>query len=490
MKSINQATRAYAHRLLQCLTVAARPLRLEELAEVLAFDFDDAPGGIPQLNVDWRRKDQERVVLSMCSSLIAVVHDGDSRVVQFSHFSVKEFLTSDRLAVAAADDISFYHIAPHPAHTIFAQACLGVLLRLDDSSREASMQQFPLAEYALEHWVDHALFENVLPRIKDGVEDLFDVEKPHFSRWIRVGGDMDYDYSWAAVEADTPEQEAVPMYCAAFCGFHHVIEKLIRKNPENVGARGGLLGTALHAASRKNRLEVVQSLLRHGADVNAPGLWKRTPLLFALVEGHLEVVRWLLEHGADLNAKDEGEGETSLHLAAFFGHFEIVRMLLKNNVDINAWNHEELTPLLEASICGHVDVVRLLLDHGADPNIRGKRQQTSLHRASSLGYLDIARLLLEHGAEVDAIDDDGRTAYQIALDKRHNEVAQFLSAHGAKTWQDLKQDFKLGRLVDLLRAALGHCNRDYTYLSGCSTNIDIPKDPKGDSELVCTNLQS
>jgi hypothetical protein len=130
--------------LFQCLTVAVWPLCL---AEVLAFDFEEAPGGIPELNVDWRREDQERAVLSTCSSLITMVHDGEQRVVQFSHFSVKEFLMSDRLAIAAEDN-SFHHIAPTPAHTILAQACLGVLLRLDDSTR-ASVQQFPLAKYAL-----------------------------------------------------------------------------------------------------------------------------------------------------------------------------------------------------------------------------------------------------------------------------------------------------------------------------------------------------
>ncbi|KAN0130459.1 hypothetical protein V8E53_011722 [Lactarius tabidus] len=51
LKNINQATRDYTHRLLQCLTVAVRPLRVEELAEVLAFDFD-ASGRIPQFNAD------------------------------------------------------------------------------------------------------------------------------------------------------------------------------------------------------------------------------------------------------------------------------------------------------------------------------------------------------------------------------------------------------------------------------------------------------
>ncbi|KAH9012589.1 hypothetical protein EDB83DRAFT_327677 [Lactarius deliciosus] len=52
--NISKATRGHTRRLLQCLTVAVQPLRLEELAEVLAFDFDEASGGIPQLSVDWR----------------------------------------------------------------------------------------------------------------------------------------------------------------------------------------------------------------------------------------------------------------------------------------------------------------------------------------------------------------------------------------------------------------------------------------------------
>ena len=146
LKSINRTARPHAHRLLQCLTVAVRPLRLEELAEVLAFDFNEAPGGIPTVNPDWRQEDQEYAVLSTCSSLITVVHDGDSRVVQFSHFSVKEFLTSDRLS-ASTGDISF-HLPPRPAHTILTQACLGVSLRPDDTTWEAFVQCFPLAKYA------------------------------------------------------------------------------------------------------------------------------------------------------------------------------------------------------------------------------------------------------------------------------------------------------------------------------------------------------
>ena len=148
----------------------ARPLRVEELAEILAIDFDaPAHGGIPQLNPNWRWADHHQAVLSTCSSLIAIVDDGDSKVVQFSHFSVKEYLTSDWLACSSGD-VSRYHIVLEPAHTILAQACLGVLLRLDDRVNKGNVGDIPLVKYAAQYWVDHAQFEKVASRIRDMME--------------------------------------------------------------------------------------------------------------------------------------------------------------------------------------------------------------------------------------------------------------------------------------------------------------------------------
>src|SRR5712671_4563678 len=107
LKEIKKANQRIAHRLLQCLVVAVRPLRVEELAEVLAFDFSTE--GIPKLNPSWRWEDQEEAVMSACSSLVIIVKDGKSRIVQFSHFSVKEYLTSERLAESIRD-VSRYQI--------------------------------------------------------------------------------------------------------------------------------------------------------------------------------------------------------------------------------------------------------------------------------------------------------------------------------------------------------------------------------------------
>ena len=108
LKEIKKPNREHACRVLQCLVVAIRPLRVDELAEVLAVDFDDEEG-MPKLNPHWRWDDQEQAPLSSCSSLIVIVESDGSRIVQFSHFSVKEFLTSDRLA-SLNGDVSHYHI--------------------------------------------------------------------------------------------------------------------------------------------------------------------------------------------------------------------------------------------------------------------------------------------------------------------------------------------------------------------------------------------
>jgi hypothetical protein len=183
LNEINNANRVHAYRLLQCLAVALRPLRVEELAEVLAFDL--TAGGIPKLNADWRWEDQEEAVLSACSSLVSVIIDDGSRVVQFSHFSVKEFLTSDRLA-SCMEEVSQFHIPIEPSNAILAQACLGVLLCLDDRTDKDSAKNIPLYRYAAEHWVGHARVGNVELQIKDTLDYFFDMDNPHFSALARI----------------------------------------------------------------------------------------------------------------------------------------------------------------------------------------------------------------------------------------------------------------------------------------------------------------
>ena len=177
LNEIGMVDRDLTHRLLQCLTMAIRPLRVKELAEILALDFTVADGATPELKEDHRSENPEEAVLSICSSLIMVVGSGQSRVIQFSHFSVKEFLTSRRLA----DFHEMDYIGDELAHTTLAQACLGTLLRLDGSLSNLQVDhRFPFARYASQHWVEHAQFGKVSSQIEDGMRHLFDSTNPYF----------------------------------------------------------------------------------------------------------------------------------------------------------------------------------------------------------------------------------------------------------------------------------------------------------------------
>jgi ankyrin repeat protein len=368
LKGINKAQRGNAHRLLQCLTVAVRPLLVEELAELLAFDFQvTTSGGVPTLKEDWRWDDQEEAVLSTCSSLIIIIPRGDSRVVQFSHFSVKEFLTSSRLMRSPHEQVSRFYINLEPAHTIMAQACLATLLRLDENAGNSDAQVSPLVNYAGQHWVEHAQFEKVSSRVRDGMDDLFDSSKPYFTAWLQV---HDIDERWRIFSPGLGKDSGSPLYYAAFCGFYDLAERLIMKNPEQVNQRGGLTLFPLPAALSKKHFRVANLLYTHGAVVDVRDDNKYTLLYPASCSGQVDIMRWLLDHGADTNAVDN-YGFTPLSGAADGMRFEAVQVLLERNADTNLRSNSGKTPLYwilyycrrEGKL---VDMVRRLLEHGAD----------------------------------------------------------------------------------------------------------------------------
>ena len=434
LRGVNKAQTDDACRLLQSVTVAARPLRVEEFAEILAFDFQTStPGGIPTLTEDWRWDDQEEAVLSTCSSLITIVPDGDSRVVQFSHFSVKEYLTSPRLARSPCIDVSRFHINLEQAHTIMAQACLATLLRLDDHDGKNGAKGSPLVKYAAQYWVDHAQFEKVSSRIQDGMGDLFDSSKRHFAAWLQV---HDIDECWSFFGAFQLHHIGSPLYYAAFCGLYDLAERLILKYPERINACGGRILAPLPAALYKRHFLVANLLYSHGAVVDVRDVHTRIPLMVVSASGQVDIMRWLLDHGANANFRDCA-GRTPLHYAAYHMHFEVVQVLLEHGVDINSQKIGGNTPLFDllnaksSSSKGMVDMVRQLLEHGADTNIPNLGHSTALHLASSSGWAEVAQLLLSYGAKVDEKDQQGRTPFQLASSNGHHATTKLLLDHGA-----------------------------------------------------------
>ena len=108
-----------AFKVLQWLTYSARPLRIEEVAEVTALDIEGDPRFDPE-----HRLREPRDLLTICSSLVTLV----ASELRLAHFSVKEYLTSERIRVSSASKFSALEIS---AHLSIAETCLAYLLQFD-----------------------------------------------------------------------------------------------------------------------------------------------------------------------------------------------------------------------------------------------------------------------------------------------------------------------------------------------------------------------
>ena len=456
MRILRDILKAYpdqAYHLLQFLIVATQPVSVDKLAEILAFDFDETEDGIPVLNEDWRWGNvTQRGLLATCSSLIIVVDSYDdlgrnTRFVRFAHFSVMEFLTSDRLACMEAD-ISRFHIRLEQAHTITVQSCLAVLLQSDQDRANSTSA---LYNYAAQHWVDHAHFGNVSLHIEYGIRRLFDPAKPYFTAWLNS---HDPDIEWTSfLRDDSDSFQSLPrrskftslgednaplcLYYASLCGFHDLTRYLITKYPQHVNATVGLNKSPLVAALRNEYVQVAELLHLHGA-VLPIGYNGRTLLHAASADGMVVVAQWLLNIGADANAQAGNRrtaavtgNYTPLHKASSGGHINVVRLLIEHGTDVHAQDQSQSTPLHLASSSGNAETVQILIEHGANVNARDQSQSTPLHFASSKGDVETVQLLIEHGADVHARDQSQSTPLHLALSPWNAETVKILIKHGA-----------------------------------------------------------
>lgn len=111
--------------------------------------------------------------------------------------------------------------------------------------------------------------------------------------------------------------------------------------------------------------EIVEQLLRGGADPNAAALNGLFPLYVAAEYGHLRIVQALIDYGADVDLETPN-GATALRNAAEEGHYEVVRILLEHGASANQSNHVDGTTVLGAALQeGHQDIAALLRQYGA-----------------------------------------------------------------------------------------------------------------------------
>ena len=197
-------------------------------------------------------------------------------------------------------------------------------------------------------------------------------------------------------------------------------------------------GTAIETAAWNDDIEMVKLLAKSGAEVNTRS--GPTPLGQAARRGNLRMARLLFDLGADakLSFGFNGSVATPLHMAAANGQVDMVSFLIDHGADVKLCNRPvvccepqcERSPLHDAH--KYPEIVRILVTKGADPNAPTKFGWTPLHDAANQGEVETVRILLEFGAKVDAKRaGDKTTPLHWAAIVGHLEVVKVLVASKA-----------------------------------------------------------
>ena len=480
--SIEEESAEDARRILTLLCTAKEPLSVSELIDGIAVELGDDP----RFNENSRLMNEDDI-RHICPGFIEVDVDRshwiESTTVRIAHYSVQEYLQSDRILTGKTAKFGVKQV---DANTEVALICVAYLMdRGWSHGTSVNIPKRPLAPYALRNWPEHYRegngWDSGLHRLalqlfhdyqlgfitKRNLLGFWLKDDEIFATPLDLAASMGLDPIVRAL-ADPSAAPLRPknylesaMVTAARYGWTPTM-KLLLDHGADIDYLG-TEGTALHLAAKKNHIKVVETLLIFGANMEIQDFGDLTPLYRAAQAGHHGVVQVLLDKGAKL--KLTGAAETLLEVAAGSSSENVVALLLNRGEDPNVGGFQ--TPLEAASgakVKGTVErwgvptsnhklaVMRLLISRGADVNF-GK-QQTPLerlcgvcrvvahtaHTAHTSGCLlhtlwhqdvqnDMLRLLIDKGADVNR--GKVRTPLETAAMKGNMVAAKILLNHRA-----------------------------------------------------------
>ena len=231
------------------------------------------------------------------------------------------------------------------------------------------------------------------------------------------------------VDVNVPQSDGTTaLHWAVRWNLLEVIDPLIRAGA-NVNATNRYNITPLALACTNGSALVVAKLLQAGADPNASPNGE-SPLMVAARTGDLETVKVLLAHGAATNAVESERGQTALMWAAAEAHPAVVKLLIEQGADVQARAKGGFTPVLFGVRKGDKESVAALINAGASPNEKAADGSPLSFVAILNAHYELAAVLLDHGADPDATDKTGRTALHALIAARNNAGSQFLPPPG------------------------------------------------------------
>ncbi len=222
--------------------------------------------------------------------------------------------------------------------------------------------------------------------------------------------------------------------------------------------------TALHSAARTGNVDILKTLIKFGANINARTTYGDTPLDEAIETGHKDAAKFLINNGADIYPVAlVGNYRSPVFIAAKKGDVETLKLLLSKGAIPDTMDCNGRTPLFYAADEGEADAVKVLLDAGADINHRSNNDLSaicySLKKNDRLlitmlqngfnvnskiedqkDYLifnsvhspELLSLVVSKGANVNAKNSQGQSPLFYAMIRGYEESIRILKNHGAK----------------------------------------------------------
>jgi ankyrin repeat protein len=405
-----------------------RPLRVEEIAEVVAIDAARNPAF-----------DREEVledpleVLNICSSLVTIStikadeeSDPLQQIVSLAHYSVQEYLVSDRIKQGPAKQYSTHEVE---CHSMITKGSLRYLIQLQQPLSKEIVYTSALARYAAEFWSSHLRkATEETKELTQAAMGLMSIDVPAYLTWIQL---YDPDSPWLQPDLNKGlDSAAAPLYYAALLGLSTIVKMLLAQGAE-INIQGGRYGNALHAASIKGHTQVVRILLNAGADIDAQSEDHGSILQAASCEGHEQIVKVLIDNGADIN-KQSSRDNSAIQSASASGHLKIAQLLLDNGADVNKQGGLYGNALNAAAAEGHIAIVQLLLKNGAEISEHDSQGKSVLHHATNNAYcsLILVEFLLSQGAPANTTDTNNMTPLHYSVKFNNKSIATLLLNSG------------------------------------------------------------
>ncbi|KAE8155613.1 ankyrin repeat-containing domain protein [Aspergillus tamarii] len=237
--------------------------------------------------------------------------------------------------------------------------------------------------------------------------------------------------SMPGIEVDSKDSSGrTPLWCAADRMNISLVRQLQERGADcNTVACCGytpLAWAALHSNVPKAELLLGVADIQ----VKAKGSDEVPPLWAACYAGNVEMVDLLLKHGADINER-RGRESAPLHISIIMNHIKVTQRLLSEHHRLHhnsRFMHR--TALIYAAADGNAAIVELLLNTARiQVKAVDKQRRAALWWAAAGGHIDVVKLLTNHPmARLHMTSDQCRTAYAIAQQREHHEVQACLDA--------------------------------------------------------------